>query len=262
MRRAERLDALMPKISALFGRGTVTNCLLSREELQEEIENGSLFFQEAAGVLLLFRRREGFYRMNFYLGAGAQALALPQERIVTEIAFRARDTALQEAAEQWKATGLTTLCTRRRLSLRLADAVPAQRTPEGITLGHAQAEDVSETLRLLCESFSPLTGCLPTRQELLQDILRGDVLLARAGNRLAGVLHLQGGTIGQIRHLATASALRGRGVASALLQCVIAESEARAMRVWAVCGNTAAERLYASFGFTDDGFQSVVLGKQ
>lgn len=252
MKQIESYESFAAKTAAFFGRGMATNCFLSRDILEREIAAGNLYFSETEGCLLLFRKRQTHWQMYFYLADGVPTL--PQLPCVTEIACRARDTALLEAVNRLKNAGLQCLCTRHR---RKHPAVEVQDS----TAVFAQARDLEAAFALLQASFSPLTGCLPTQEELLRDIQNRELLLLKKDDQIAGLLHFQNTKPAlEIRHLATDAAFRGQGVASALLQSLFTLPDVRAFRVWVVDGNTAAERLYEKHGFGKDGFFSHVLG--
>lgn len=64
----------------------------------------------------------------------------------------------------------------------------------------------------LQSNFSPLTGCLPNREELDRDLRQGRVLTLEEGGAITGLLHFSlVGNTGEIRHLAVRSDLRGTG---------------------------------------------------
>lgn len=259
MRQAESAAQIVQLSASFFGRGTVTNCFLGKDELARECAARTLFFDEAPGALLLYRRRGAFYRMNFYLREDAPLPLLPDEHIVTEIAFRERDTALREAAARWQQAGMTPVLTRHRMK-RNADAPRQVLLPDGMTVETAAARDLDAATVLLTENFSALTGCLPTNAELFCDIERGGVLLARENGETVGLLRMQADrAAAEIRQLAVAERFRGKGAASALLQAALTKPDLRVWRVWVVRGNHSAARVYEKQDFTDDGFSSVVL---
>lgn len=261
MKQARSAAQIAQKTAAFFGRGSVTNCFLGMDELERACADGNLYFDEAPGALLLYRRLGGFYRMNFYLREDAPLPQLPEETIVTEIAYRARDAALIAAVERWKTSGMAQILSRHRMK-RAAGAPEEVLPPEGVAIETAKEDELDTAMALLTGNFSPVTGCLPTQRELLSDIQSGGVLLARIQGREVGLVRMQTGKMAaEIRQLAVEKAFRGKGAASALVKAALQTPNVRAWRVWVVQGNDSAARVYEKQGFTDDGFTSVVLKK-
>ncbi len=256
MKKAESYGELAPKTAAFFGRGTATNCFFSPRELEEEINKEHLYYLEAPGSLFLLCRRESHWSTHFYLREEGTLPSFPPEPLVTELACRSRDLALQEAAERLQQGGFTLLCRRQRFK---RPSEPMEGAGEG---EFAREEDLEPAYGLLCRSFSSLTGCLPTKQELLSDIQARSLLLLRRQGQLVGILHFRRGKPAwEIRHLATRQDFRGQGLASALLGRLLTLPEKPACRVWVVDGNESARRVYEKKGFVSDGFYSLVLGK-
>ena len=121
-----------------------------------------------------------------------------------------------------------------------------------ITLGTVQA--------FLQSNFSPLTGCLPNREELDRDLRQGRVLTLEEGGAITGLLHFSlVGNTGEIRHLAVRSDLRGTGRTRPLLDGYLRAIGGVKSVVWTRSDDLAAQTAYQRRGFVPDGRRSVVL---
>lgn len=257
MRRIGQYDELAPLLTAQLKRGVATNALMTQQEYRREIAEGGLWVHQWEGGLLLLRRRPAGWRMNFYLHCPAVPLDIDLSGpVVTEIALRQKDTALQEAAAFWKNQGFVLGFQRQRMAL--PEGWRVEKGPFSVV--PASPEDREEVQALLEGNFDPLTGCLPSAGGLEESLQNGQILLARdAGGAAAGLLHIQQEKRGtQLRHLAVAGAYRRRGAAQSLLSAYLGRTEGRSL-VWVRCGNGPAVRFYEKNGYQPDGWTSEVL---
>ena len=115
-------------------------------------------------------------------------------------------------------------------------------------------EDTQSAYLLLRESFSPLTGCVPSREEWEGLKEKGQILTLPGG-----VLHYRvKGRTTELRHLAVAESCRRQGLGRALVGAYLNRCGGSLSRVWTGEGNLAAQRLYESFGYERDGLTSRV----
>ena len=256
MEQIERLEALSPLLTAQLKKGVFTNNFLSQEAYGREITQG-LFVHAFAGGLLLFRRRERHWVLNFYLQPDA-ALELPplQKPVVVELPWRSRDAEAADAVQQrMEAAGFRELfrrCRRQRL--------PAPAEAEALAVSFPGPEAAAQILHFLEGQFDSLTGCLPSMDALRQILQNREVAAILDEGGVAGVLHFSRGRAAtEIRHLAVGEPHRGKGMAAALLDAYLQETDGKKSRVWARQGNAPAERFYEKHGYRPDGWQSAVL---
>lgn len=254
MKSIERYEELASLLAAQLRPGVRTNALLKSQDYQREIAAGTLFVEEFSGGLALFRRRRNCQRMSFYLQRGAEpprlSLCLPT---ALEIAARPRDAALRECAALWEQCGFRTSFARQRMS-RPAGGEPlpcaGQFEPRP-----AAPEETEELEALFAACFDPLTGCLPTREELKSGMELGHYLWTGGG-----LLHWEevpGGT--ELRHLAVSAHLRRQGAAQALFRAYLEQTSQQASRVWVRTDNLPALRFYEKNGYAPDSWTSQVL---
>ena len=167
MRKIENFAQISDLLNAQLKRGVITNNFLRGDDYTREIANG-LYIHEAGGALLLFRERGDHLVMTFYLHPNA-VLSLPEtdRPVVTELSCRAKDAdAMANAAEQFCALGFREVLRRTRRT-RKPEAFPVETTAVP-----AKPEDFEDISRFLSEHFSALTGCLPTADDLRENLDR------------------------------------------------------------------------------------------
>ena len=259
MEQIKTLEQLSPLISAQFKRGVMANAPLSPASFQREIQRGTLFAQQTDGGLILLRRRDGFWRMSFYLqpDGDVSSLELPKQTVL-EIPTRPRDLALKQSETLWKEKGFRLLFSRQRMELaRRSDAFAVR---SDCCVRPAICGEEPKILRLMEENYDRRTACLPTDDELSEDVAAGHIFLAVTcpEGQVAGFLRLlRTKRIAEVRQIAVSEPFRGRGIAGALLnQLTLAEGQKG--HVWVAQNNVAALRLYESFGFAKDEWTSTV----
>lgn len=245
---------LLPLLTAQLKPGVITNTLLKKEDYLREIQAGTLFAEEFPGGLLLFLRRGNHQRLYFYLQKEAKLPPIsPQLPTVLEIASRPKDEALRDSEALWERIGFRPLFSRQRMTRPSDDfSLPASGS---LSARQAGTDELSALAQLLEECFDPLTGCLPTREELLDDLQEGNVF-----SLPGGILHMKkipGGT--ELRHLAVQENLRRQGAAQALFRAYLEHTEAQQSRVWVRTDNLPALRFYEKNGYTCDGWTSKVF---
>lgn len=250
-------EALSPRLTAQLRRGVRTNCFYTAPQLRAWIGAGALFARDVPGGLLLLTRRPGHFRLNFYLTDLTQPLPPLPAPTVAEIPFRARDAALQEAAAYLQEQGFTPLLRRVRLKR------PALTPPAAVSLRAPGPDVAGPVMAFLADCFSPLTGCLPTLDELSDELAQGRILVREDTAGLAGLVHFSfDGRAGEIRHLAVRPDLRGRGLSGELIAAFLTAADGASSTVWTGRDNTAALRAYHAAGFAPDGWESAVLVKE
>lgn len=257
MKKITDYAVLSEAISHHFGKTTVTNCFIDRQSYDAEIAAGTLFIHEYDGGLYIIKQRDGFAILYFYLDSPASVIDQIPENSVIEIPYRERDEGLKSVAERFADSGTTKLFSRVRLT-KIAE--PTEYSDEHISV--ANEDDSDEIAGLLYKSFDRLTGCLPSRDVLDEDIHNGNILVYRDGGKVVGLLQLKNDkATTEIRHLAVDENYRGQGIASSLVKSYLSDKKGRA-RVWVREDYTDARRVYENNGYEPDGMKSTVLIKQ
>ncbi len=319
----EKYEQISELITANLKKGVRTNTAMSREEYEREISHGSLMAGETPQGLIILRNRPSHIKLNYYINDIGSPIDLvelekairaegwnrsdeccnnkneqerpsPDKLIVTETAFRERDTALKETVEYLAGCGFEEVLSRVRLS-RPAGA-PDENAENAVEISpekvesreeensgftfyvkKSTAEDAAAIRPLLHSSFSPITGCLPEDDELRLDAAAGNILMLFADNdsrhpaavpnasrhpaaHPCGLLHYAAAKkSAEIKHLAIAPQMRGKGLSAVLINAFLKECSGMKTTVWTGSGNAPALNAYKDCGFTEDGRRSSVM---
>ena len=309
----EKYEQISELITANLKKGVQTNTAMSREEYEREISHGSLMAGETPQGLIILRNRPSHIKLNYYINDIGSPIDLvelekairaegwnrsdeccnnkneqerpsPDKLIVTETAFRERDTALKETVGYLSGCGFEEVLSRVRLS-RPAGA-PDENAENAVEISpekvesreeensgftfyvkKSTAEDAAAIRPLLHSSFSPITGCLPEDDELQLDAAAGNILMLFADNdsrhpaaRPCGLLHYAAAKkSAEIKHLAIAPQMRGKGLSAVLINAFLKECSGMKTTVWTGSGNAPALNAYKDCGFTEDGRRSSVM---
>jgi len=245
-------ETLKEAIARHFKPGVRLNAFMSPEEL---CCDGGLSAAETEGGLFLLRERGSHRILNFWLNE----LTLPELPVgtVTEITARpGRED--PELIKAFTDGGFRPIMRRVRL-VRAPGEMEAPITP-GVTV--IKAPDGTSAMELILAAFDPVTGCIPTAEELRADAESGSLYLAMLDGVPVGVLQVRRGkNYSDIRHLAVREDMRGKRIAAALIYAFLRDTEYRRVFVWTGEDNQAALKNYARCGFTPDGYTSQVMMK-
>lgn len=255
MERIERFGDIAPQLSGQLRKGVFTNCFLSQAEYDREIASG-LYAHPFDGGLLIFRKRAGYFILNFYLQPNAvpelPSLELP---VVSELAWRPKAAAAAAAAaRRLQAAGFREQFRRRRYQR------PAGPGPDPGEVSFPAPDRADEVLKFLKAHFDRFAGCIPP-EGILQEILRNrEVVCTEDAGGITGLLHFAcGRTSAEIRHLAVRTDCRRQGLAERLLGAYLEAAKQQTSQVWTRQGNVPAEYFYEKHQYRPDGWESVVL---
>lgn len=245
-------ETLKEAIARHFKPGVRLNAFMSPEEL---CCDEGLSAAETEGGLFLLRERGSHRILNFWL-TDPELPELPLGT-VTEITARPNREDL-ELIKSFEDAGFRRLMSRVRL-VREPGEMETPITP-GVTV--IKADGAKAALDLIINAFDPLTGCIPTVDELNADAVSGNLYLAVLDGSPVGVLQVRKGkNFSDIRHLAVREDMRGKRIAAALIYAFLDDTEYRRIFVWTGSANAAALKNYARCGFKPDGYTSQVLMK-
>ena len=251
MRQITDFSALSAAISAQLRPGLVTNCTLTGDALRREIAAGALYAVDWTGGLLLFRRREGFWILNYYCH-GDESLPpvdWPSPTILERV-LRPRDGAGD--GERWQEAGFVPLFTRIRMQ---RSAGGAEELPPPPPVSPEEAE------RLLRTCFDRESGCLPDRETLAEDCAQSRILTRRdGGGALIALLRAQPQRTGtELRQLAVIPEHRGEGLADSLTGEFTRRFGGKNATVWVREDYAAPQHIYVKNGFAPDGWRADVM---
>ncbi|MBQ2727269.1 MAG: GNAT family N-acetyltransferase [Clostridia bacterium] len=254
MKRIESSGELYDGINKILAKSSsvCTNFFLPQEETERSLASGDLFVHHTDSGILIYRRRETYYRTYFYLADPEHPeMEPPDLPAVLEIPYRDRDTTAKNAVCGFAETGFATLFHRFRMTRRGSE-------PDGLgTIIPARPDQLDTLMTLFRENFHPYAGCIPTEKELADEIAAGHIL---TDMNASGLLHFTKSRTGsELRHLAVAQSMRNRGIAGGLVQTYLSLCGSKKSTVWVREDNEPAIRTYEKSGYKADGMKSAVL---
>lgn len=258
MRQIWSYEELSRAAGGYLRPGVTANVMVTREKFGSDIKAGRLLMEAGEDNLWIAARRETHIRLYFYLNDLARPLEegfdLPA---AAEIAFRGHGEKL--AALE----GCLALCGLKPAFRRIRLARPSEPclTAGGVSAGWP--DDARTIYGFLETSFSPLTGCLPTLDEVLAGTADRRFVALEDEKGIAGLIHMAPEKNGvEIRHLAVRKDRRGQGLADRLVTACIEENPGKICRVWVREDYDSARQVYARAGFRPDGWRSLVFQNQ
>ena len=257
MRRIESLEELARAAGGYLRPGVTANGMVTGEKFGDDIRAGRLHMEADEDNLWLAVHREDHIRLYFYLNDLNNPLGEHFDSpVVTEIAFRGNGEKLPPLE------GLLALCGLKPVFRRVRLARPPE-LPEDTPVPVTRPADAKAVYGFLRANFSPLTGCLPTLDQVLAGMADKRFLALEDEKGIAGLLHMTHEKNGvEIRHLAVREDLRGRGLAGRLVAAGLANHLGELCRVWVREDYDSAGRVYAGAGFRPDGWRSLVFQSQ
>lgn len=258
MKRIQSYEELSRASVGYLRPGVTANVMVTREKFEEDIKSGRLLMEAGERNLWIAARRESHVRLYFYLNDLTRPLGeqfdLPA---VAEIAFRGKGERL--AALE----GCLALCGIRPVFRRIRLARPPEPPLAGDGNSVGCPSDARAVLGFLEANFSPLTGCLPTLDEVHTGTRDKRFLALEDGKGIAALIHMahEKNSV-EIRHLAVREDRRGQGLAGRLAAACIGENPGKICRVWVREDYDRARQVYAKAGFQPDGWHSLVFQGQ
>lgn len=252
MVKINNFEELNKLISMHLKRGVFTNCFISKEEYEEEIKNETLFYHAYDGGLLIFRKMDGYYKMNFYIVNPEIDLDINfNDIVVTEIVCKPEFDCCK-IIELFNKNGMSLKLKRVRLSNENNNI-----NIESSNVEKANLKDYEKIIKLLRENFDKYIGCIPSEQNLKLDIAKGNFYCYEGNEEILGILHIDNKA--NIKHLAVDGNYRGKGIAKMLLSKYLQDVGNCKKYVWTGENNEAAKNTYFSMGYKLDGYVSYVL---
>ncbi len=243
--------------TAYFKPGCATNCFITKTEAKKYIDSGKLYNLKISDSVFILKELPTHNRLYYYLAPGdikngLDLTPLP-DGVVTETAMRERDSALISADAMLEMCGFIRLFYRRRMTQKAEDS--------GTSIKHdvraSSKSDFPAVRELLYSCFSPITGCIPDDEELINAVKNGWILLCGDGKGLLHYEPVRGGF--ELRHLCVREDCRGSGIAGELVRAYHSIIGGAKSQVWVREGYAPAEAVYEKNGYVRDGYFSSVL---
>lgn len=253
-------QAFWQEIAKRLSKGERTNFFFSEAEVLLLVQKEKINRFDFDGGAYFFIKEDKFFRLFYFLEKeiNPEVLpVLPEPIILEEVLLAKKERVPSE--ESWKKAGFQTYLERKRMYL----------TPKNLILEERKITFASENMledifQLMNESFEPFSSALPTKEELLEDILSNKVLVSMSNQRLLGFLHFGQIKLGSMLwHIAVKAEARGLGVGESLVKdWIFAQKDvAKKFLLWVRTDNPPALQMYDKFGFLPDGRVAPVMIK-
>ena len=235
-------------------KGTVSNDYIQRE-VADLIVHDSLFYRCEKENIFFFVRKDGFYRLYFYINDFLSPFEVSEDQFVTEILFRGDLSAVSEEIRYLQSCGFQENVVRDQYFAKYISIIPGI-TPTGVEIDIAQSlPEVEWAADLFNSSFDRWSGDYISKD--LCKLLFNEKLIITCKDclgSLLGACHVEvfrGAN--WLRHIAVSENARGRGVGMALLNAFIEkghENDESRYMLWVQRNNLAAVNMYKKRGFT------------
>lgn len=242
-----------------------TNFFPVESKLQGWIDRAELSAEWHPGAAFFFRNDRDFQHFYFCAADGkaleqgmAASPGLKAGRVVTDLV--GNESSLNHLLPAVERAGFRGYTRLQRLA-RIGRPEIRNGEPSNFPAGHA---DGSALLELIERSFDRYGEQIPTLYELETAIDNHQVLVARHGGELAGLLFFETqGLASSVRFWAVSERFRDRRVGSALMQHYFQiHGSVRRFTLWVNASNENAITKYRHYGYTPDGLMDHVLVNQ
>lgn len=293
MNKVRNYEEISKLIFQNLKKDIVTNTFLTKTEYEDEINNDSLYYTAFEFGLLIYRSREKYYILNYYLRCEENLI----EQLVNELKLTLENinkpivveiVAKTETDEKYLFINKVFANAEFKVELKRirftlkndANIKNDVNTENNLSCTKKEndfekyeyqkptIQDATNITKLLNENFNEYYGCIPTQDKLKEDIENGSIYIAvndkvvMENKKIIGVLHIKiGKNNSEIRHLAVDKNYRKNGVASNLMSIYLNEDNSQTKTVWTGTENIYAQKVYEKYGYKKDGYASTVAIK-
>lgn len=246
---------------------------LSNDYLQNDaadlISTGHLYEVCGSKNAFLLVKKNGFWRLYYYLNDLQERLILIDEVMTTEILFR---RALGEPADQisyLEGCGFQRHLVRDQYSAMYKDMMPAVDNEQIVIRPADTLQEIQCAFNLFNNSFDKFTGDYIPSEEYYDLLTTGSVLMAwdqESKATFLGALHQTvNSNVAWVSHLAVVKESRGKHIGKALLDTFVEinkRNEKTRYCLWVQHQNEVAVALYSQKGFKHNGKSSLSMIKK
>ncbi len=254
MKQLNNISEYQDIVSRYGIRGCASNDYI-QAEVADLIAQGALFAKCGEKNAFLFVKKDGFYRVYYYINDFDEVMDFGKDEVVTEILFRGSIGEPSQQVEYLEKCGFKRNLVRDQYIAKYS----AFTTPifiGGVKIGYAEtAEQVRWAIKLFNSSFDKWSGdFIP---EAMAELLLQEKAILMASNNdgtLMGALHLEKkqGCL-WLNHVAILPEYRGRKIGRGLVEAYIEQGHVddnSRYAVWVQRQNTPAVKMYQNKGFT------------
>ena len=255
------------EIVAMYGqKGCASNDYIQREAA-DLIMHDLLYECCGEKNAFVLVKKDGFYRIYYYINDYNTVLTFPDETLETEILFRGMIGEPTEVVEYLERCGFKRHLIRDQYSAIYKDLQPATSNEEIIVQPALTLVGVRGAFELFNQSFDKYSGDYVSPEHYEALLASGNVLMAwhKEGDeaQFLGALHQTvENNVAWISHVAVKEAARGRHVGQALMDDFVKRnitSEKSRYMLWVQKQNEPAVKMYEKKGFKYVGKSSLSM---
>lgn len=234
-------------------RGCMSNDYIQREAADLIIHDLLYEYCGEKNAFLLVKK-DGFWRVYYYLNDLDEKLILDGEELVTEILFRGNVGEPTGQVEYLESCGFSRNLVRDQYCAKYSSLTPPV-FYEGLKIETAaSAEDAKWAINLFNASFDKWSGDYIPHEKAPLLIQENAILIARDSDYRLGALHLEKKAgVTWLNHVAVTEQARGKGVGRGLVEAYIEQGhvdDSSRYQLWVQRQNIPAVNLYQKKGFT------------
>lgn len=232
----------------------LTNCFFMPAAIRQKTADGTLFYENTDGGLLLLDDIVDFYRCYYYLSESVEPKPVHLDKqAVIEFPFTGELNEKQLAQiEKIEAMGFHLGRESGMMTCQGDKIIKRTIQQSDFTVETASENDAQKVFDLITGTFNPLYSFLPKLSELHDIIAEGRVLAIHCGSDLAAALissvEKKSAIINQV---AVDPVYRGKGLGKLIVQAYHDKymAEIPTFQHWVDLNNTPAVNMYKSFGY-------------
>lgn len=254
MKKIETFEQYQNIISRYGIRGCASNDYIQNEAADLIIHN-LLYASCVEKNAFLYVKKDGFYRVYYYINDFDELMDFGKDEVVTEILFRGSMGVPAQQVEYLEKCGFKRNLVRDQYFAKYSSFTQPIFI-EGVKIGYAETiKQVKWAINLFNSSFDKWSGdFIPEAMAelLLQE--KGMLIATDVAGTLMGALHLEKkqGCL-WLNHVAILPEYRGRKIGRGLVEAYIEQGHAddnSRYAVWVQRQNTPAVKMYQNKGFT------------
>lgn len=273
MQRIESYEEISKLVFKNLKKDVITNTFLSKEDFENEIKYGNIYYISFNNGLFLLRDRIDYCILNYYIQEVDLAeinawleKEIDKPLIVEVVGKKADEIKYNKALKIFENLGFERQIERERFVKKLVinNDSSVEKDVDNVKKIDVKIEfceklDLDEVNEILASNFDKYYGCIPNKDKIESDISNQMIYKATIEGKIVGILHFRKtDKISEIRHLAVDKDFRGLGIASKMLKKYEAEIDANKV-VWTGTNNSSARKIYENEGYVKDGMVSTVL---
>lgn len=267
--KIETIDRYQEIVSRYGNRGSFSNDYIQREA-SNIIDHDALFEYCGKKNAFLLVKKDGFWRVYYYINDLEEILDIDGEDMATEILFRGNMGEPAEVVNYLEGCGFARNLVRDLYELRYKDLAIERPfiLTDGVVIRKAKSiDEATFGTNLFNALFDRFSGDHISNEESLRLLENKQLYVALLDGSLAGALHVSQGAsnLFWMDHLAVTKEARGKHIATGLfLQYIedVVQNDSTRYSLWTQRQNLAATNLYMKMGFKYVGKSTLSMIKQ